>query len=101
MAVMARHRYTLKELTAKLKDHQFLIERSTYLYFVIFPLVALSRLLGKLTWFFFKPNIHSDLKETNDYLNKFLVALLGWEGKLLKMINFPFGSSLLILGKKT
>jgi SAM-dependent methyltransferase len=101
LAVMARHRYTLRELTDKLKDHHFSIERRTYLYFVIFPLVALSRLLGKLTWFFFKPNIHSDLKETNDYINKMLVALLGWEGKLLKMINFPFGSSLLILGKKT
>jgi len=101
MAVMARHRYTLKELTAKLKDHQFLIERSTYLYFVIFPLVVLSRLLGKLTLFFFKPDIRSDIKETNNYLNHFLVFLLGWEGKLLKRVNLPFGSSLLILGKKT
>ena len=101
MAVMARHRYTLRELTGKLKDHHFTIERSTYLYFVIFPLVVLSRLLGKLTLFFFKPDIRSDLKETNDYLNKFLAALLFWEGKLLKLVNFPFGSSLLILGKKT
>jgi len=101
IAVMARHRYTLKELTDKLKGHHFSIERSTYLYFVIFPLVAISRLLGKLMLFFLKPNIRSDLKETNDYLNQFLVALLGWEGKLLKLVNFPFGSSLLILGKKT
>jgi SAM-dependent methyltransferase len=100
-AVMARHRYTLKELTGKLKGHQFLIERSTYLYFVIFPLVALSRLLRRLTPFFFKPDIRSDIKETNDHLNQFLVSLLSWEGKLLRRINFPFGSSLLILGKKS
>ena len=101
MAVMARHRYTLRELTDKLKNHHFSIERSTYLYFIIFPLVVLSRLLGKLTWLFFKPDIRSDLKETNEYLNRFLTVLLGWEGKLLKRVNFPFGSSLLILGKKT
>jgi SAM-dependent methyltransferase len=100
LAVMARHRYTLKELSAKLKDHQFLIERRTYLYFIIFPLVVLSRLLGRLTLFFFKPDIRSDIKEINAYLNQFLVSLLGWEGKLLKRVNLPFGSSLLILGKK-
>ena len=100
IAVMARHRYTLKELNAKLKSSHFSIQQSTYLYFIIFPVVVLSRLLGKLTLFFFKPTIHSDLKQTNPFLNKFLVALLGWEGSLLKLFNFPWGSSLLILGKK-
>ena len=100
IAVMARHRYTLKELKAKLKSSHFLIQKSTYLYFIIFPVVVLSRLLGKLTLLFFKPAIHSDLKKTNPFLNKFLAGLLSWEGSLLKHISFPWGSSLLILGKK-
>ncbi len=100
-AVMARHRYTLKELKAKIIASHFSIQRSTYLYFIIFPVVVLSRLLGKLALFFFKPTLHSDLRPTNPYLNRFLVTLLGWEGDLLKIINFPYGSSLLILGKKT
>jgi|SRR4030042_4734891 len=101
IAVMARHRYTLGELTAKLKFHHFSIQQSTYLYFIIFPVVVLSRLLGKLSLIFSKPAIHSDLKETNPLLNKSLAAVLGWEGKFLKWFNFPCGSSLLILGKKT
>jgi SAM-dependent methyltransferase len=100
IAVMARHRYTLGELKAKLKLSHFLIEKSTYLYFSIFPAVVISRLLGKLALFFFKPPIHSDLKKTSPHLNKFLACLLGWEGGLLKHISFPWGSSLLILGKK-
>lgn len=100
IAVMARHRYTLGELKAKLKASHFLIQKSTYLYFSIFPAVVMSRLLGKLTLFFFKPPIHSDLKKTNPLLNKFLASFLNWEGNLLKHISFPWGSSLLILGKK-
>jgi SAM-dependent methyltransferase len=100
IAVMARHRYTLKELRAKLKSSHFLIVRSTYLYFIIFPVVVLSRLVGKLALLFLKPTIHSDLKKTNPYLNKFLALLLSLEGNLLKYFSFPWGSSLLILGKK-
>jgi ubiquinone/menaquinone biosynthesis C-methylase UbiE len=100
IAVMARHRYTLKELKAKLKSSHYLIIKSTYLYFSIFPAVVMSRLVGKLTLFFLKPSIHSDLKKTNPFLNKFLTGLLNWEGSLLKHISFPWGSSLLILGKK-
>jgi SAM-dependent methyltransferase len=99
-AVMARHRYTMKELKTKIVSSEFSIQQSTYLFFIIFPVIALSRLLGKLTLFFFKPTIHSDLKQTNPYLNKFLIVLLGWEGTLLRHFNFPWGSSLLILGKK-
>ncbi len=101
LAVMARHRYTLNELKAKLKSSGFLIPKSTYLFFCIFPLVVISRLIGKLTLFLSEPAIHSDLKKTNPYLNTFLVSLLGWEGNLLKLIAFPWGSSLLILGKKS
>jgi SAM-dependent methyltransferase len=100
IAVMARHRYTLRELKAKLKSSHFFIQKSTYLFFTIFPAVVISRLLGKLNLFLFKPVIHSDLKMTNPYLNKFLAGLLSWEGSLLKNISFPWGSSLLILGKK-
>jgi SAM-dependent methyltransferase len=100
IAVMARHRYTLKELNTKLRSSHFSIQQSTYLYFTIFPIVVMVRVLGKLSLIFSKPTIQSDLKQTSPYLNKFLAALLGWEANLLKLFNFPWGSSLLILGKK-
>ena len=100
IAVMARHRYTLKELKAKLQSSHFSIQKSTYLYFIVFPIVVLSRLSGKLSLIIFKPTIHSDLKQTNPHLNKLLSALLEWEANLLRFFNFPWGSSLLILGKK-
>jgi len=101
LAVMARHRYTLRELTAKLVTTNFSIQKSTYLYFTLFPVVVLSRLLGKVSLMFSKPAIHSDLKETTPYLNKLLTAILGWEGRFLRVSTFPWGSSLLILGQKS
>jgi SAM-dependent methyltransferase len=100
LAVMARHRYTLKELNAKLRACHFTIQRCTYLYFMIFPAVVLSRLAGKISLAFSKPVIRSDLKETNPLINRFLTTLLGWEGRLLRRVNLPWGSTLLILAKK-
>ncbi len=99
IAVMARHRYTLKELNTKLRSSHFLIQQSTYLYFTIFPIVVLFRVLGKLGLIFSKPTIQSDLKQTSPYLNKFLVAF-GLGGKLTQTFNFLWGSSLVILGEK-
>jgi len=100
LAVMARHRYTLKELTDKLISYHFAVLKGTYLYCTIFPAVLIARWLSKLLLKFSKAKIHSDLKMTNPSLNKFLVKIHIGEGKLLRILNFPFGSSLLILGKK-
>lgn len=100
LAVMARHRYTLRELTAKLATVPFTIRKSTYLYFTLFPLVVFSRLMGKVALRFSKTTIHSDLKDTNPFINKLLTGILRWEGPFLRIARFPWGSSLLILGQK-
>jgi SAM-dependent methyltransferase len=100
IAVMARHRYTLRELKLKIESAHFTIQKTTYLYFIIFPLVVLSRMVGKMKLFFVKPAIHSDLKKTNPFLNRALTVLLSWEGGWLKRFSFPCGSSLLVLAKK-
>jgi SAM-dependent methyltransferase len=100
IAVMARHRYTLKELSAKLKSVDFTILKRSYLYFTIFPLVVFKRLGGRLRQIFSETPVHSDLKETHPYLNRILTKILFQEGKLLRRIAFPCGSSLMLLGKK-
>ncbi len=100
LAVMARHRYTLRELTDKLQGQGFTIIKKTYLYFVLFPLVAVSRLANKIILALSQPEIRSDLKETPNSINGLLVRLLSWEGRLLKYLSFPMGSSLLILAKR-
>jgi ubiquinone/menaquinone biosynthesis C-methylase UbiE len=99
-AVMARHRYTLGELTGKMKKAGFSIIKKSYLYFSLFPLVVLTRGMGKLSTRSSGAEAHSDLKETNPAINRLLLAILGWEGWFLKRSALPWGSSLIILGQK-
>ena len=100
LAVMARHRYTLSELSAKMKKAGFEIVKKSYLFFVTFPAVMLSRLWSKILLTVGSPVIRSDLKPTNPVINCFLKKLLFLEGRLLKSFDLPLGSSLLILGRK-
>jgi hypothetical protein len=98
---MARHRYTLGELAEKLRGQGFSIVKKTYLYFTLFPLIAVSRLADKIVLALSRPEIRSDLKETPDSITRVLVSLLSWEGSLLKYLNLPLGSSLLILARRS
>jgi SAM-dependent methyltransferase len=99
-AVMARHRYTLGELTDKLQQAGFSIRKKSYLYFSLFPLVVLSRMVGKLSLRFSRSAVRSDLKETNPLINQLLTAILSWEGPFIRKSALPWGSSLVILGQK-
>lgn len=100
LAVMARHRYTLQELKDKLIRCHFTLLKGTYLFWTIFPVVLLSRWLDRILLTFSKPKIHSDLKMPASALNRLLVTIHAWESQWLKIGNFPYGSSLLILGRK-
>jgi SAM-dependent methyltransferase len=99
-AVMARHRYTLSELTGKLKKAGFSVLKKSYLYFSLFPLVVLSRAVSRLSLKSPGSAVHSDLKETNPLYNRILLSLLWWEGWFLRTSALPWGSSLIILGQK-
>lgn len=99
-AVMARHRYTLKELKDKAKVHHFYILRGSYLFGSIFPLVVFFRLFSRLFFYFKLSRAQSDLREIPTRLNAFLILFLGWEAQWLRYGNLPFGSSLIFLGKK-
>ena len=100
LAVMARHRYTVGELAKKMEQARFDILRKTYLYGLTFPLVAGFRLWDKFALRWGRGEIRSDLKETGPRLNSLLGWALSWEAKLIDRMNIPFGSSLMILGRK-
>lgn len=99
-AVMARHRYTLKELKGKLIRCGFSLVRGSYLYCTVFPFVVLARLWGKRRLFRPPEGIRSDLKETAPWLNRLLIRILAKEGSLLRRRDLPFGSSIILLGRK-
>jgi SAM-dependent methyltransferase len=89
----ARERYRLSGLAAKIESCGFRITRRSYTFFSVFPLFAASRLLDR---------IHSDhrLRSGIPTYNRLLTAICVLEGKLLKKLSFPFGSSVIITAVK-
>lgn len=94
-AVYTRHRYYKGELIEKLKKTGFEIEKASYIFFFVFPLFLVSRVVGK----FFKKE-DSDLKRVPKTLNNLLIYICGFEAKILQYINLPIGSSLILIAKK-
>ncbi len=88
-------RFTIPELSSLLtKDG--LILKSSYLYFVFFPLVFLRRaVIDKIF-----SSSQSDVFPLNRIVNLFLIKLITVVAWLLKYVPFPIGSSLLIFAKK-
>lgn len=95
-AMQARQRYSRQELISKITFANFQIRKASYTYMLTFPLFLFNRLLKK----FFFINSSSDVVKLPNKINKLLININLFESKLLRWINFPFGSSIMILAKK-
>lgn len=93
-----RERYTKKDLTRKMQEAGFRIEKATYWNTFLFPLVFTIRMIKNL--FLSKNKSSSDLWPVPLLLNKALILVLKLEAYLLRRINLPFGVSVLCLGRK-
>lgn len=93
-------RYTASQLHRKLNLVGFEVVKRSYAITLSFPLIFGYRLLNSL--FFPK----KDTPKTSyvilpDWFNNFLIWLLKVEAFLLESLNFPFGSSIIILARKS
>jgi ubiquinone/menaquinone biosynthesis C-methylase UbiE len=95
-AMHARQRYSKKELEQKLRISGFKIKKASYIYLTTFPFFLTSRLLAK----FLTRSTGSDVSKPHGLINKILISLLTIESNLLKVVNLPFGSSIIILAQK-
>ena len=91
-----RRRYTLPQLTARVREAGFEIERATYANITFFPPILAGRAFMKLTGI--KPESENNI--TISALNGFLGKLFGAERYWLKNFNFPFGVSIVIVARK-
>lgn len=89
----ARERYYLDTLVQRVSSTGFIIEKSSYIYFFLFPLFLVSRFVNKFIPF---PNV----RKTNPFLNQLLLKICQLEAKLFKYISFPIGSSIIIKARK-
>lgn len=95
---MHYRRYTKPELTEKLKETGFKIEKSSYWNFFLFTPVFVFRSLSKL-----RKSKSEDASGDLDNPSRFndsIYKLIKFENRLLRKINFPFGVSTFCIAKK-
>ncbi len=97
-AVNSVRRYNLGQLQTLFIRPGIEIKRATYLFFLLFPFIALRKLLNRPRDPVL-PSI-SDVNIPPAIVNTSLLAICWLEAKLLGFINFPMGSSALIVVEK-
>lgn len=100
-AVATVERYEKTYLEKRLAFHGFTVERSTYRMFLLFPLVALGKLLqkrrvGRTP----REAVKGDVEKTHPLLDALLLPVLRLENWLLRSVNLPIGSSVFLVARK-
>ena len=91
--MQARQRYYLRDLADKLKSAGLSIKKASYIFFLVFPLFSFARLI-------MKKGETGGISRLHPLINLILFNLCRLEAKLLKFVNFPIGSSVIILAEK-
>lgn len=95
VAVHTRHRYRLGEVVDEMQRAGFIVERATYVNFLLMPLVAGKRLSER--WSSGAPG---DLDASPPWLNRLLEGTLSLEGRLVVHTKLPLGVSVMALGRR-
>lgn len=90
----AKRRYYKYELEKLVEEAGFTILRSSYIFFFTFPLFVAARALAQVI-----PPTHF-VSLPHPVVNRILIELLKVEAALFLWVNFPIGSSVLVLGRK-
>ena len=91
-----RIRYTRKQITQRIKESGFMIERATYANITFFMPILIGRMLMKLTGI--KPESENNINVSA--LNGMFGKIFGAERFWLKYGNIPFGVSIVIVARK-
>lgn len=94
--MQARERYTKKELIGKIEKAGFKIEKASYVFFLVFPLILLKRFLDRIT-----KSHSSNVSPVMKPLNSLLLGICSLEAWFLKFSAFPWGSSVIIRARKS
>jgi ubiquinone/menaquinone biosynthesis C-methylase UbiE len=98
--VHTRTRFNKKQLENYFVLNKFKVLKISYINFFLFPFIFIKRKIDNSFISNKSTNTNSDLKKLPRIINFLLKTLLIIEGFLIKFINMPFGSSLIVVGKK-
>jgi len=97
VAIEAERRFTRKEVKELITSADFKIIKCSYFNSILLIPIILKRLYGKL---FKDYHLSSDVKPLPQIFNKFFLAILTTEKKVIDSFDFPFGLSIICLSKK-
>jgi SAM-dependent methyltransferase len=89
-------RYTAKLLRQRAEKSNLVVERLGYFNTLLFPMIAVARLIGKLS----KSGSGSDAAMPPSWLNSLLMKIFGFERHVVPKAMFPFGTSILAVLSK-
>lgn len=99
-AVGASRRYSITKLKALAAQQPTRVIKTTHIFASMLPLVAVYRLLLP---YFRKPSADrpvSEIKPMNPVLDEILFRTVRLEGKIMKKMSLPFGSSIMMILEK-
>jgi ubiquinone/menaquinone biosynthesis C-methylase UbiE len=96
-SLMHYRRYNASSLHRLLNKAGFEVERRTYAISFLLPLIVGYRLLRSLVP---KKTVSTSYVMVPRIINSFFISLLKFEAVLLKLINLPFGTSVICVGIK-
>ncbi len=99
-AVHASRRYSRSEVLALFQHCPVEILRTTHLFSILFPPIAAYRLA--LKWFDRDSTAtpHSELNELPPLINGLLTNVMSVEKQMLRHLDLPFGSSIMVIARK-
>ena len=102
VAVHTRERYTRKELLRRLSSAGFLPEYASYRVCILFPLIAVYRLIcrGRGEGATNRHDVDSDVSLPHPLINALLLGLARVENRVMNRYTLPAGSSLFVLARK-
>lgn len=92
-----KRRFTVSELTRVLKAQGFIIEKASYYFFLLLPIVIIKRKIVDTI----NTNYNADVQKLPEWANRVGELIMKIESFLLRYVSFPFGSSLIISARKS
>lgn len=96
VALMHHRRYRASEVRNRLEEAGFVVRRSTYSVFFLFPVVVIWRLFEKRK----RGPAKASLVAVPTWLNGMLIALQNLEAALISVVNLPWGSSVIAVAQR-
>jgi SAM-dependent methyltransferase len=101
LAVGIKHRYTRRDLTRRLESAGFCVLRTTYANTILCPPIFLLRRLRSLLSPVARPEeAKSDFDRAPGFLHGIFKATLVIEARLLKIMDLPFGVTVIAVAQK-